>query len=115
MKQIFDQFLQFLQQGIAAIFRFVQLVWTWSVDQIAKMMQAPWTRPSENASGGPSPGRCSIQRSLGGEIAVANLVAFVLCPDRRTGNVSARSRTGTLHRVILVASRMSGDYFNSDK
>jgi hypothetical protein len=42
MKQIFDQFLQFLQQGIAAIFRFVQLVWTWSIDQIAKVMQAPW-------------------------------------------------------------------------
>jgi hypothetical protein len=42
MKQIFDQFLQFLQQGIAAIFRFVQLVWTWSIDQITKMMQAPW-------------------------------------------------------------------------
>jgi hypothetical protein len=42
MKQIFDQFLQFLQQGIAAIFRFVQLIWTWSIDQITKMMQAPW-------------------------------------------------------------------------
>jgi len=42
MKQIFDQFLQFLQQGIAAIIRFVQLVWTWSSDQISKMMQAPW-------------------------------------------------------------------------
>ena len=42
MKQIFDQFLQFLQQGIAAIFRFVHLVWTWSIDQISRMMQAPW-------------------------------------------------------------------------
>ena len=42
MKQIFDQFLHFLQQGIAAIFRFVDLVWTWSLDQIAKMTQAPW-------------------------------------------------------------------------
>ena len=42
MKQIFDQFLQFLQQGIAAIFRFVHLVWAWSIDQINKMMQAPW-------------------------------------------------------------------------
>jgi cytochrome bd-type quinol oxidase subunit 2 len=42
MKQIFDQFLQFLQQGIAAIFRFVQLVWTWSMDQITKVTQAPW-------------------------------------------------------------------------
>lgn len=42
MNKIFDQFLQFLQQGIAAIFRFVQLVWTWSIDQITKVMQAPW-------------------------------------------------------------------------
>ena len=42
MKQIFDQFLQFLQQGIAAIFRFVQLVWTWSIDQITRMMHAPF-------------------------------------------------------------------------
>src|SRR5215472_10635347 len=42
MKQIFDQFLQFLQQGVAAIFRFVHLVWAWSIDQISKMMQAPW-------------------------------------------------------------------------
>jgi hypothetical protein len=42
MKQIFDQFLQFLQQGIAAIFKFVQLIWTWSIDQITKVTQAPW-------------------------------------------------------------------------
>src|SRR5438874_832114 len=42
MKQILDQFLQFLQQGIAAIFRLVGLVWTWSVDQIDKMTQVPW-------------------------------------------------------------------------
>jgi hypothetical protein len=42
MKQIFDQFLQFLQQGIAAIFRFVSLIWTWSIDQITKVAQAPW-------------------------------------------------------------------------
>src|SRR5262249_22302414 len=35
-------FLQFLQQGIAAIFRFVHLVWAWSIDQINKMMQVPW-------------------------------------------------------------------------
>jgi hypothetical protein len=42
MKQIFDQLLQFLQQGIAAIFKFIQLVWTWSIDQITKVFQAPW-------------------------------------------------------------------------
>lgn len=42
MKQITDQFLDFLQRGIAEILRFVQLVWTWSSDQIIKMTQAPW-------------------------------------------------------------------------
>jgi hypothetical protein len=42
MKQIFDQFLHFLQQGIAAIFRFVELVWNWSSDQITKLTQEPW-------------------------------------------------------------------------
>jgi hypothetical protein len=42
MKQIFDQFLQFLQQGIAAIFRFIQLIWTWSADQITKIAKVPW-------------------------------------------------------------------------
>jgi hypothetical protein len=42
MKQVFDQLLKFLQQGIAAIFHFVQLIWTWSVDQITKLMAVPW-------------------------------------------------------------------------
>ena len=42
MKQVFDQLLHFLQQGIAAIFHFVQLIWTWSVDQISKLMAVPW-------------------------------------------------------------------------
>ena len=42
MKQIFDQILQFLQQGIAAIFRFIQIVWTWSADQIGKIAKVPW-------------------------------------------------------------------------
>jgi hypothetical protein len=42
MKQVFDQLLKFLQQGIAAIFHFVELIWTWSVDQISKLMAVPW-------------------------------------------------------------------------
>jgi hypothetical protein len=42
MKQIFEQFLEFLQQGVRAIFRFVQLIWTWSADQIGKILQVPW-------------------------------------------------------------------------
>ena len=42
MKEVFDQLLKFLQQGIAAIFHFVELIWTWSVDQISKLMAVPW-------------------------------------------------------------------------
>jgi hypothetical protein len=42
MKQVFDQLLKFLQQGIAAIFHFVELIWSWSVDQVSKLMAVPW-------------------------------------------------------------------------
>jgi hypothetical protein len=40
--QILSQILRFIQQGIAAIFRFVELIWNWSVDQIGKLIAAPW-------------------------------------------------------------------------
>ena len=42
MQQFFNQLLQFLQQGIAAIFKFVQLIWIWSVGQISALTQVPW-------------------------------------------------------------------------
>jgi len=42
MKQVFDELLRFLHQGIAAIFRFVELIWTWSVDQISGLAAEPW-------------------------------------------------------------------------
>jgi hypothetical protein len=42
MQQILNQILQFLQEGIAAIFRFIQLVWNWSSAQIAKLFSVPW-------------------------------------------------------------------------
>ena len=37
--QFINQLLQFLQQGLAAIFKFVQTVWGWSVRQI---QEVPW-------------------------------------------------------------------------
>ena len=42
MQPILDQFLQFVQQGVAAIFKFVSLIWTWSIEQIARLAQSPW-------------------------------------------------------------------------
>ena len=44
MQQLINQLLQFLQQGIASIFKFVQLIWTWSTDQIMHIVQAPWSQ-----------------------------------------------------------------------
>jgi hypothetical protein len=40
--QFLNQLIQFLQQGIAAIFKFVQLVWTWSIGQITQVAHSPW-------------------------------------------------------------------------
>jgi len=42
MQRFFDQLVQFVQQGIAAVFRFVQFVWIWSISQITTLLQAPW-------------------------------------------------------------------------
>ena len=42
MKQVFDQLLKFLHEGISEIFRFVEIIWTWSVDQISKLVAVPW-------------------------------------------------------------------------
>jgi hypothetical protein len=42
MQQIFNQLLQFVQQGVAAIFKFIQLIWGWSVGQITTLMSVSW-------------------------------------------------------------------------
>jgi hypothetical protein len=42
MQHAFNELLHFLQEGISAIFRFVQLIWTWSVDQIGTLLAVPW-------------------------------------------------------------------------
>jgi hypothetical protein len=42
MTQVSDQFLQYLQWGIAEVLRLIRLVWTWSSDQMVKMTQVSW-------------------------------------------------------------------------
>ena len=42
MVQIINQIISFLQQGIAAVFRFLQLVWTWSFGQIVSIFESDW-------------------------------------------------------------------------
>jgi len=38
--EFIDQLIDFLRDGIAAIFRFVELIWTWSIAQIRAI---PWS------------------------------------------------------------------------
>jgi hypothetical protein len=51
MQRFFDLLLQFVQQGIAAIFRFVQFIWLWSMGQITTLLQAPWQEWSYQKQG----------------------------------------------------------------
>jgi hypothetical protein len=52
MQQMFIQLLRFLQQGIAAIFRFVQLIWSWSTGDLVDEFRRPHAgHGSASASG----------------------------------------------------------------
>jgi hypothetical protein len=42
VQQFLNQLVAFAQQGISAIFRFVQMIWTWSVGQITRVVESPW-------------------------------------------------------------------------
>ncbi len=42
MQQFLDSLLQLLQQGIAAIFKFIKLIWSWAGEQISQLMSVPW-------------------------------------------------------------------------
>jgi hypothetical protein len=42
MQEFFNQFLDFVRQGISAIFRFVQFVWSWAGGQVGSLFRVPW-------------------------------------------------------------------------
>ena len=42
MEQIISAIMQFLQQGIVAIFKFLELVWTWSFGEIIAIFHSDW-------------------------------------------------------------------------
>ncbi len=42
MQQVLNAILQFLQQGITAIFKFFQLIYTWAFDQVMRLTQVPF-------------------------------------------------------------------------
>ena len=42
MNQIIDQIVAFLKMGIEAIFKFFELIWTWSFGQMLAIFQSDW-------------------------------------------------------------------------
>lgn len=42
MEHIIKQVVQFLEQGITAVFKFLELVWSWSFGQIVTVFQSDW-------------------------------------------------------------------------
>jgi hypothetical protein len=42
MQRLFDTLVQFVQQGVAAVFRFVQFIWIWSIGQMTTLLNSPW-------------------------------------------------------------------------
>lgn len=42
VQQMSDQSLQFLEDGLAWVVGWVEAVWAWSSDQMARMAQTPW-------------------------------------------------------------------------
>jgi hypothetical protein len=42
MQQFFNVFIDFVRQGVGAIFRFVQAVWMWAVEQVGNLLQQPF-------------------------------------------------------------------------
>jgi hypothetical protein len=44
VKQAIDQWVQYLADGLAWLVGFIQAVWAWASDQIARMTQVPWEK-----------------------------------------------------------------------
>ena len=42
MLQFINLLLDFVRQGIGAIFRFVQAVWSWAAEQVGNLASLPW-------------------------------------------------------------------------
>ncbi|MGH7487475.1 MAG: hypothetical protein ACREMY_18010 [bacterium] len=42
VENIFNQLLQFVQQGVASIFQFIHLIWGWTVGQTTTLVGVPW-------------------------------------------------------------------------
>jgi hypothetical protein len=44
VKQLSDESLQFLADGLAWVLGIIEAVWAWSTDQIVRMTQVPWEK-----------------------------------------------------------------------
>ena len=84
MQHAFNQLLQFLQQGIAAIFHFVQMIWTWSVGQISALLAVPWQ-----------------QWPLWKDILLALVLVESIAKYRGPGHHQPRSRRAVIGQALI--------------
>lgn len=90
MQRFFDLLIQFVQQGIAYIFRVVQFIWIWSVGQITTLLQAPWDQWSN-----------SKRAALVGIIILVGYVLYWVYKDLWTAGQTIITAFGTLLNVLV--------------
>lgn len=90
MQNFFEQLIQFVQQGIGAIFRFIQFVWIWSVGQITALLRVPWHEWS-----------LTKQLLLAGIIVVVGYVLYYAYKDLWAAGQAIVGAFGTLLGVLL--------------
>jgi hypothetical protein len=90
MQNFFDQLIQFIQQGIEALFRFIQFVWIWSVGQITALLRVPWHEWS-----------LTKQLLLGGIVVAVGYVLYYAYKDLWTAGQAIVSAFGTLLGTLL--------------
>jgi len=43
MQGLLNQLLQFIQNGVAAVFRFIAQIWAWAIGEIIRVLNVPFT------------------------------------------------------------------------
>jgi hypothetical protein len=90
MQRLFDQLVQVVQQGVGAVFRFVQLVWGWSIDQVSTLLHSPWEEWS-----------LAKRAALGLVFGILVYVLYTTAKDLWAAGQTILGAFGTLLNVVI--------------
>jgi len=90
MQNFFEQLIQFIQNGIGALFRFIQFIWIWSVGQITALLSEPWQEWS-----------LTKQAALLFILGIVGWVLYYACRDLWAAGQAIVTAFGTLLNVLL--------------